>query len=52
MASQARDERKPSADVHDDLAQSPSNKNRWQFMVAFSLWGLWLALLAWMALTD
>ena len=52
MASLSGDKRKPPARSCDELAPNQSRKSRWQLIVACGLWGLWLVLLAWMAIED
>ncbi len=52
MASHSGDQRKPAAGSRDELAPAHSQKSRWQLIVACGLWGIWLLLLAWMAIAG
>ncbi|MCH8840364.1 MAG: hypothetical protein IH831_06735 [Planctomycetes bacterium] len=52
MASDSGDGWKPQAGSRDELAPNLSRKSRWQLIVSSILWGLWMVLLAWMAVIS
>ena len=49
MASDSSGGRKSQAGSRDELAPHLPQKSRWQLIVSSILWGLWVVLLAWMA---
>ncbi len=52
MASDAGNRWKPQAGSRDELEANHSRKSRWQLIVSSILWGLWMVLLAWMAVIS